>query len=129
MSALFARLVASVRDVADRLARQAATEHLMVFSLPDGTAIRLGGPLTVAIPESLRSGRHADLHAMVSRLEMCVPGRPSLGAEDWADFGQRMHVIMHVFCGFNERADLFSSPFTTQQIQEILSGRVPEGSL
>ena len=118
----------SVRGYADRLAREAATEHLMVFSLPDGTSIRLGGPLTVAIPPSLRSGRD-DLRALIERLEVCAPGRASVGADDWADLGQRMHVIMHVFCGFHDRADLFSAPFTPAQVREILSGQVPAGLL
>ena len=129
IGSLLLRVIAAVRRYADALARQAVTEHLMVFSLPDGTFVPLGGPLHVAIPAALHSGGHTGLRALIARLERCVPGRASRGAEDWTDFEQRMHVILHVFCGFHDRADLFLAPFTPAQVQEIQSGRIPSGAL
>jgi hypothetical protein len=129
IGAALVRAVAAVRRFADRVTREAITECVMVLSLPDGTPVRLGGPLDIPIPDVLRSGQHADLRELVARLERCSPGLPSMGASDWSVFEERMHVILHVFCGYSDRADLFTPPFSEEQVRTIVAGRVPDGRL
>ena len=117
-----------LRRFAERLAREVITDCLMVLALPDGSALRLGRPLGFPIPDALRQPAHADLASLLSRFERCTPER-AIDAEDWSDLGQRMHFILHLFCAFTERRDLFSPPFTDAQVARMESGTLPDGRL
>jgi len=116
------------RRFAERLSREVITDCLMVLSLPDGAALRLGRPLGFPIPAPLQTPSHPDFMALRTRFEHCTP-QGAVDAEDWADLDQRMHFILHLFCAFGERADLFSPPFTDDQVTRLLSGRLPAGRL
>jgi hypothetical protein len=112
-----------------RVSREVITECLMVLALPGGTVLRLGRALDTPIPEGLRSPSHPDLGQLLKTFERCAPSSVDAGAEDWSELRQRMHYILHLFCAFNERSDLFAEPFTVAQIEAMGAGRLPEGRL
>ena len=121
-------MAAPFRRFSERLSREIITDCLMVLSLPDGAALRLGRPLGVPIPAPLQTPLLPDFAALRTRFERCTPDG-AVDAEDWSDIDQRMHFILHLFCAFGERADLFSPPFTDEQVTGIVSGRLPDGRL
>jgi hypothetical protein len=129
IATLIVGVASRVRRFSERLAREVITECLMVLSLPGGMAIPLGRPLDAAIPEAFRTPRQRDLHEFLTRFERCSPAQHDSGADDWSELPQRMHFILHLFCAFHERADLLAPPFSDEQVQQFLGGRLPEGKL
>jgi hypothetical protein len=124
-SALLA-LSAPFRRYAERVSREVITECLMVLALPSG-ALRLGQALAAPVPEALRTSTHEDLRALFERFEHCAPDRRNRGADDWSELDQRMHFILHLFCAFHEQRDLFSPPFSDDQMRDIQARRIPDG--
>lgn len=125
--AILAWMLAPLRRFAERLAREIITERWMVLSLP-GAAIALGRPLDASFPAELRRAADEELRHLLARFghdEHSV----AAGAEDWSELPQRMHVIAHLFCASQQRADLFTSPFSAAQLAAIQAGHIPDGTL
>lgn len=40
-----------------------------------------------------------------------------------------MHYIAHLFRAFHLHDELLAAPFTPEQIQALMAGRIPEGAL
>jgi hypothetical protein len=116
-----------IRRYAERLSREVITECLMVLSLPDGTALRLGRAFSFPADDLLRSPDHPELVALRQRFAPTPSGDASV--EDWSEFNQRMQFIAALFCALHRRADLFSPPFTEAQVTDFQAGRVPDGLL
>jgi hypothetical protein len=70
-----------------------------------------------------------DLERLAGEVEPAPGTCSGCGAEDWAVLAQRMHYIYHLFASFHGKDTLFGAPFTAEQAQLILSGRIPEGTL
>lgn len=117
-----------VQRASSRLARELVTESVMTLSLP-GRVLLLGRHLEDAFPEALGDPRDAELAELLARFEPTPPARDDCGARDWADLRQRMHYIVHLFCAFHEREDLFRPPFTPAQVAAFERGLVPDGEL
>ncbi len=130
--ALFRRplgfLLRPYRRFAAAITRRAVTESLMVLALPDLT-LALGRNLDRPLPEVFREITQPDLLEIYSRCEPSGAGCDDCGTEDWADFAQRMHYILHLFRAFHLDASLMGAPFTQAQIRDFAAGRVPEGIL
>ena len=129
LQTLTAVVTAPLRRVAEQLSREVITECLMVLTMPDGNALRLGHSFEFPIPDALRAPSSANLAALFTRFERCQLTHGNSGADDWSDLEQRMHFILHLFCAFHLRADLFSSPFSETQLSDIVAGRLPDGRL
>jgi hypothetical protein len=109
------------------LARRVISECLMVLRLPD-RPLRLGEHLDAPTPPLLADLDEPALTSLVASLE--PPGVcRDCGADDWADYRQRMHYILHVFRAFQENARLHEPPFSPPQLEAIRSGRIPDGPL
>jgi hypothetical protein len=121
-------LASATQRASSRLAREVITESFMVLSLP-GRVLALGSPLTDAYPEALRKPTSADLIKLLARFEPVRPAPDDSGVQDWSDFDQRMHFIVHLFCAFHLRGELFDPPFTAQQVETLGRGLVPDGEL
>jgi hypothetical protein len=116
-------------DELRRLLRRTLTEVLMRLELPGGRVLRLGRDLSRSFPLSLRTIEHPELREL---LKLIDPTRDSVlgsGAEDWADFNERMHFIADFFRGFQEDRSLLEPPFTPAQMNAMLAGRRPIGRL
>jgi hypothetical protein len=127
-AALVGVFAAGVQRVASRLAREVITESFMVLSLP-GRALALGTHLADAYPEALREPEDAELSELLARFEPVPPAVDDCGARDWSDVHQRMHYIVHLFCAFHLRRELFRPPFTAEQVASFGRGVVPDGEL
>ena len=114
-----------VRDLTCRI----ITESFMVLTFPRGMVLALSQHLDYPWPEMLSSVDDEELNRL---LELFEPkdGLPDhCGAKDWSDLKHRMHYIVHLFRSFHEREDLFEPPFSSEQLQQIMNGTVPEGDL
>jgi hypothetical protein len=51
------------------------------------------------------------------------------GADDWADFSDRLHFIADLFRAYATYPQLFDPVFTPAQVLAIKAGRKPDGRL
>jgi hypothetical protein len=65
----------------------------------------------------------------LARVDLTADSLRGSGAEDWANFAERMHFIADFFRVYQTRQQLFEAPFTTRQAALIKSGERPDGSL
>jgi hypothetical protein len=80
-------------------------------------------------PQALGQIRNPRLREMLARVDVTPDSLNESGAEDWADFTDRMHFIADFFRVYQERQYLFDAPFTTQQVALLKSGVRPVGRL
>jgi hypothetical protein len=113
---------------ANRLIRQVITAHLMTLYLP-GEVLRLGRDLQTTFPPPLQEIRNLKLREMLARTDMTPDSMSKSGAEDWADFKDRMHFITDFFRAYQERQPMFEAPFAPEQVATLKSGRRPNGRL
>jgi hypothetical protein len=125
LDAVFARLTREL----NRLIRQVITDHLMALHLSATEVLRLGRDLPGTFPQALGQIRNARLREMLARVDVTPDSLNKSGAEDWADFTDRMHFIADFFRVYQERQYLFDAPFTTQQVALLKSGARPVGRL
>ena len=118
----------SAQRAAADLAREVITESFMVLSLP-GRVLALGVHLDEPYPELLAELESPELIDLVGQFEPASPARDDCGAQDWSDFRQRMHYIVHLFRSFHAREDLVGPPFTPEQVRSFTAGVVPDGEL
>jgi hypothetical protein len=112
----------------NRLIRQVITAHLMTLHLP-GEVLRLGRDLQTPFPKTLEQIRNPKLREMLARTDLTPDSLKESGAEDWADFKDRMHFITDFFRSYQERQLLFQAPFTTEQVAALKSGGRPSAPL
>ncbi len=128
LAALAGVAAGSAQRASSRLAREVITDSLMVLALP-GRVLALGPHLADEYPEALRRPANAELVELLARFEPLPPAPDQCGARDWSDLHQRMHYIVHLFCAFHLRAELFRPPFTPEQAASIRRGQLPDGEL
>lgn len=112
-----------------RILRHLVTEILMRLELPEGRVLRLSRDLARSFPVSLRTLTHPDLRELLARIDPTPDAMRGTGAEDWADFPERMHYIADLFRGFQEDRTLLGPPFTPAQVEDLRAGRMPSGRL
>ncbi|HSE84620.1 MAG TPA: hypothetical protein VLJ79_00200 [Candidatus Binatia bacterium] len=113
----------------NRLIRQVTTAHLMTLHLPGGEVLRLGRNLSTIFPQELAQIRNPKLREMLARADATPDSLSESGAEDWANFEDRMHFITDFFRAYQERQMLFDAPFTPEQVTILKSGSKPSGRL
>jgi hypothetical protein len=123
------RVLAGLIDAVNRLIREVVTDHLMTLHLPGGEVLRLGRDLTNKFPEDLVQIFNPRLLEILARVDLTPDSLRESGAEDWANFPDRMHFIADFFRVYQMRQQLFEPPFTDQQAALIKSGVRPDGRL
>jgi hypothetical protein len=113
----------------NRLIRQVITDHLMTLRLSATEVLRLGRDLQGAFPEVLGQIGNARLKEMVARADVTPNSLNQTGAQDWADFTDRIHFIADFFRVYQERRYLFDPPFTNEQVALLKHGLRPPGRL
>jgi hypothetical protein len=101
----------------------------MTLHLSGTEALRLGRNLSGTFPQTLGQIRHPRLREMLAQVDMTPDSLSESGADDWADFKDRMHFIADFFRLYQERQPLFDPPFTTQPVVRLKSGVPPAGRL
>ncbi|HEX2230136.1 MAG TPA: hypothetical protein VHM64_23620 [Candidatus Binatia bacterium] len=113
----------------NRLIRQIITEHLMTLHLSGREVLRLGRDLPGLFPQVLGQISHPRLREILLYVDTTPDDLKASGAEDWADFKDRMHFIADFFRVYQDRQHLFEPPFTPEQVVLIKSGLRPHGPL
>ncbi len=113
----------------NRLIGQVITAHLMTLHLPGGEVLRLGRDLSTLFPPVLAQIRNPKLREILARTDLTPDSLHESGAEDWAEFKERMHFITDFFRAYQERQLLFDPPFTPEQVKILKSGSRPPGRL
>ena len=117
-------LVAVIR----RRLRAVITDLLMTLRLP-GLSLHLGRDVRGEFPPELRAIDYPPLRTLLASIDPTPNATMGSGAEDWANLRQRMHYIADLFRCWHARPELFTAPFTPEQVAAIREGRRPEGSL
>ena len=117
-----------IREV-NRLIRQVITDHLMTLHLSGTEVLRLGRDLRGTFPQVLGQIHNPRLRELLAQVDVTPDSLKESGAEDWAEFADRMHFIADFFRVYQERQHLFDAPFTTQQVTLLKSGVRPNGRL
>jgi hypothetical protein len=73
--------------------------------------------------------RHPRLREILAHVDLTPDSLSESGADDWADFKDRMHFIADFFHVYQERQHLFDPPFTPEQVVRLKSGVRPDGPL
>jgi hypothetical protein len=122
---VFAQLIEEV----NRLIRQVITEHLMTLHLSGTEVLHLGRDLSGTFPQTLGQIRLPRLKEILAHVDTTPDSLSESGADDWADFKDRMHFIADFFHVYQERQHLFEPPFTLPQVTLIKSGVRPHRPL
>jgi hypothetical protein len=121
--------IGALLEAAQTLLREAITEVMMTISLPHGKLVRLGEDLRASFPASLRQIHNPELLALLEALDPTPDSSAGSGARDWANLPDRLHFIIDLFRCYQENQDLFEPPFTSEQVEALKAGRLPDGSL
>ncbi len=106
-----APLIAEVQ----RLVREIITERLMVLELP-GETLRLGRDLSGEYSADLGHLDNPELCELLQKADPTLDSLGQSGAENWADFAERMHFIAELFRARQRSVRLFEPP------QDIAAG-------
>jgi hypothetical protein len=101
----------------------------MTLALPPDLVLRLGRDVPAEFPEALRQLSDPELQALLARIDPMPDSVRGSGAEDWADFTDRMHYVADLFRCYQEGPQLFHPPFTPEQVRELKAGRKLDGRL
>jgi hypothetical protein len=121
------RVFAGLIDAINRLIRQVITDHLMTLHLSGTEVLRLGQDLRNKFPEVLAQITNPRLIEVLTQVDLTPNNLRESGADDWANFADRMHFIADFFRVYQERQQLFEAPFTPAQAALIKSGKRPDG--
>lgn len=125
----FDALTESLLAEAKLRAHRVVTRYLMTIGLAGGARLRLGADVPAGFPASLQVLADADLLALLSRVDPTPDSPRDSGAVDWAELADRLHFIIDMFRCYQECADLFTPPFTPEQVADFRAGSLPNGRL
>lgn len=95
-------------DEVQRLGRLVITEVLMTLELPGEQVLRLGDPLPVVIPSSLRNPVNPALRSLLGAIEPATGRRRTVN--DWSALPERMRFIADLFRAYHADRRLFARP-------------------
>jgi hypothetical protein len=102
---------------------------MMTITLPSGVRLRLGQDLGANFPDLLKQITNPELSLLLEKHDPTPDSTIDSGAIDWADLPDRLHFIIDLFRCFQENQDLFTPPFTPEQVEALKAGRRPAGRL
>lgn len=108
--------------------RQLITDQMMSIKIAS-INIELGTDLPVGFPPLLQRLENPELLELLSLIDPTPDSSRESGAVDWADLPDRIHFIADLFRGYQLSGIMWESPFTTEQVNELAGGRLPEGRL
>lgn len=123
------RALDRLADELRAVVRRVVTSLLTRIELPDGQVLRLGRDLRLRFPAFLDTVADAELLALLARIDPTPDSLAGSGAEDWADFAERMHYLADFFRGFQGTPALLGPPFTAEQVAALRAGGKPVGRL
>lgn len=109
--------------------RRALTAHLMTLTIPPGNRLHLGRDLSIPYPDDLKQLVNTDLLALLQQIDPTPDSLLESGAVDWANLPERMHFISELFRCCHASKELFDAAFTPEQVDALVEGRIPAGTL
>ena len=109
--------------------RRALTAHLMTLTIPPGNRLHLGRDLSIPYPDDLKQLVNTDLLALLQQIDPTPDSLLESGAVDWANLAERMHFIGELFRCCHVSKELFDAAFTPEQVEALVEGRLPTGTL
>lgn len=125
----FDAFIAEYLRGARRQAQFLVTRTMMSIEVPPGRRLRLGEDLAQPFPASLQHIADPDLAALLARIDPTPDSTSASGAVYWGDLPDRLHFIADLFRAFQTDPELFSPPFTPDQVAALRAGRLPTGRL
>jgi hypothetical protein len=122
---LFKKAVENLVIHGEMKMRRVITKNLMTLYLPPATILELGNDLLIPHPDSLRELSNPVLTDFLNQVRPSPESIDGAGCKDWSNLRQRIHYIANLFRCYQETSDLFSPPFSEDQIATIKSGGVP----
>lgn len=126
---LFKKAVENLVIHAESKMRQVITKNLMTLYLPPQNILELGNDLHLQHPENLRDLSNPVLIDFLKQVRPSPETIDGAGCTDWSNLRQRIHYIANLFRCYQEKSELFSAPFSKDQITIIKSGGIPGGIL
>ena len=117
-------LVAGIR----RRLRTVLTELAMTLRMP-GVVLHLSRDVVGEFPAELRELSYPPLVTLLATVDPTPNATRGSGATDWSNLQQRMHFIADLFRCWHARSELFSAPYTADQIAAMRRGQRPGGDL
>ncbi len=125
----FEGFVTGYLENARRQAHHLSTQALMTIELPRSNRIQLGTDLAGSFPPALQKISNPDLKALLAEIDPTEDSLSESGAQYWGDLVDRLHFIADLFRCFQVTEELFAPPFSPEQTEKILNGKVPGGKL
>lgn len=110
------------------LVRKQITACLMTLNLPH-ECLLLSKDLQRTYPKVLSSLSYKDLVELMAKIDTTPESLKESGAEDWADFNDRMHFITELFRCYQFDEQLYQPAFKPEQVVAMKRGEVPMGRL
>jgi len=126
---LFKEQIDKLVLAAEKHIRKIITKELMTLTFPPDMIIHLGSDLVGTYPDHLKQLDNSDLLALLAQIDPSTDSHQGDGATDWSSLNQRLHFIADLFRCYHESGNLFDEAFTSNQIEIIRSGGLPEGRL
>ncbi len=109
--------------------RAALTAHMMTLWIPPGAPLRLGEDVPAGFPVDLERIDTPELRDFLARIDPTSDNVRDSGAIDWSDLSERLHFIVDFFRRYQAVPELWTPPFTPEQVAAINQGRLPQGDL
>jgi alkylation response protein AidB-like acyl-CoA dehydrogenase len=109
----------------EELVRRTAREFAERVLVPRAAARDVSGEF----PPELRVIEYAPLRTLLASIDPTLDSTAESGAVDWANLRERVHYIADLFRCWHARPELFTAPFTPEQVTAMRDGRRPDGSL
>jgi hypothetical protein len=93
-----------------QVVRALITEQLMSLRLPPDDVVQLGSDLRRPFPAALQSLTNPDVLKLLATFDPTLGNERGSGAQDWADFSERMRFIADLFRAYADDPHLFESP-------------------
>jgi hypothetical protein len=129
------RLEPYIDESVPRPLRRFVTSHVLGFTV-GAEAMKVSRDVTsrgaAPFPETLRTIENHELESLLSGPQGWDRTPNSLagsGARDWTKLSDRMNFIVDLFRSRQTDPDLFRAPFSPEQRDAIMAGRVPAGPL
>ena len=116
-------------NLAKQKAREVITDCMMTLFIPVNELLKLGEDLKEKFPERLTHISDQKLKELLTKIDPTPDSLKESGAKDWGDLTDRIHFIADLFRAYFEHSQLYSQPFTDEQVMMLREGKRPNGKL
>ncbi len=116
-------------NLAKQKVREVITDCMMTLFIPANELLKLDEDLKEKFPKRLSQISDQKLKELLNKIDPTPDSLKESGAKDWGDLSDRIHFIADLFRAYFEHLQLYSQPFTNEQVMVLKEGRRPDGKL